>query len=459
MIEKHPASIDIVRRMIPPDVFLHHVVGPFLTPKEVRLVVQRVWPRGFDWTNHCCPHHPGTVYEYFADEDLPEGEERPRDNDNDNDDDNNNNNDDNNDERDEDDDNDSDNEDAEDNENAADNEEDGNNENGGIIRPPELGSQEAVDTTMNEREANNETVGQVPPTRLVLRCRDCVLEQRNLKRCDHCNVFKRRSRVTHTCRLCPQVICTDCDRDSYEGVCSECTLCAFCREVFPEMAAGDQCRSCSEIYCSTCRDVLAVQQEEVKAAHVRAMRLKRVDSQAINAQSQEAPMDHTNVPVQDQNNNVTNSSGATTNMDVDEPTENDPHEPSNASTSRHATNREETVPQPSGPTSGSSDDNTNMDVEPAEEETVPQPSTGQSGETEAPSDNVSVTEGSSNARDENRNENTVEQENEADYEELDLPKLDKNPRSVQVCRRCNYCYCSTCGFHHQCHCCGCSYWL
>ena len=43
-------NIDMLRRMVPQDVFLHHIVGPFLTPKECRLLVQRVWPKSaFGW--------------------------------------------------------------------------------------------------------------------------------------------------------------------------------------------------------------------------------------------------------------------------------------------------------------------------------------------------------------------------------------------------------------------------
>jgi hypothetical protein len=56
--------------------------------------------------------------------------------------------------------------------------------------------------------------------------------------------------------------------------------------------------------------------------------------------------------------------------------------------------------------------------------------------------------------------NHDEQEEQViNYDSLNLPNLNKELSRVQVCRRCNYCYCSTCGFQHQCNCCGCSYWM
>ena len=480
---------DIVSHMIPPDVFLHRIVGPYLTPKENKWVVQRVWNTGFDWKTHCCSKHSGTVFTYF--EDPPRYPPPAPANDDD----------------------------------GEEEEEEGEDENqdqeGAAVAPSVAAPAAKEDTTT--KEDSDET-----KAALVLRCLDCVMEDfRGERRCDHCNVFQRAGRVSNKCRRCPQIFCDSCERASFDGVCGECTLCACCRDVIDFPEEGEGCKTCSGIYCGGCRTVLQTSHDELKenyriatlaaieeakkqklaaAAEAREQKLQAdrngaadvtaalaFEDSSVMAAAYGDPSATTESSTSQEKNLAAVGTDANVNDggDINQGGGGDPSTMETSTTQAEdmtavgagASTNANTNQPAEAVLSGSQCDNNGGDDAPedAGEENGGEGNNvtgiaatlwsnlcsfllraclGTDNGGDAPPNAETQQEGiigvETNPED---GGNDADEQQEVNYDALNLPNLNKELTRVQVCRRCNYCYCSTCGFQHQCNCCGCSYWM
>ncbi|KAL7578607.1 hypothetical protein ACA910_009758 [Epithemia clementina (nom. ined.)] len=281
---------------------------------------------------------------------------------------------------------------------------------------------------------------------------------------------------------------------------------------------ADSCSYCCHIFCSKCRHFLSVEQEELKRAHEAAARAKLVALKASKTaaaaaerrrqQPQEEeqketdanepePMDTTeNVAARAIETNTATST--TTTRNIFEPRDTAPgpqQETSGVGTENDGERKEAAM----GSERAEAGESKAAGMGPIKETTVARGDATETAacrlapgakNTETSSRGASLVDSSTDAakqdttnpvaqaeettstsdnrqfqmqgdKDDGGGGNSSEEllDLDASIETLDLPKLDKNPKAVQVCRRCNYCYCSQCGFQHQCHRCGCSYWF